>query len=1046
MREPAHRWLQFKLIVIVISVTVVALSLFDLFAADRVGRLESQTASAALLDKSRVIRDMLVVNNDSMTIAADKLLAVFQSMLPGTFTLDESQRIAVGGQALAILRIDGQTIGSDFARVDEFSRGSGGHPATIFVRHGDDFARLATSLQDAEGERALGTLLGIRHPGYAKLIAGQPYAGYGRLFGRPYMMRYEPIIDHSGYVIGVLFVGLDLSETLLRLKQRIQAMRVGKTGYVYVLDAAPGPSLGEFVIHPTHEGGNILALAEPGERALFGEILASREDSVHHYRFRVMSEQDPRAKVAAFAPFAEWGWVIGGGAYVDEFTEERRNLKDTMLGAMVVAALAIIVALSTSIRRLVLKPLFTLHETLRASEERFRTLVGSTDDIIYTVDCDGCYTGVFGKGSDAQGWRSADFVGHRPSDVFDQDAAAHEAAHAQALRGTHLMFEWSGTQAAAQVDLQISLSPMYDDEGRICGLVGISRDITVRKKSEARLMLAASVFTHAEEGIVITDPAGNIVEVNAAYTRITGYEYDEVVGRNPRLLNSGRQAPAFYKAMWHTLTSTGHWRGELWNRRKDGMLYAEMLSVAAVCDADGRPCHYVGLFSDITRSKEHQRQLEHIAHYDMLTGLPNRVLLADRLQQAIVHTQRAGNLMALVYLDLDGFKAVNDQHGHEAGDDLLVVVSKRLRGALRETDTLARLGGDEFVAVLSDLYSSQECDMVVSRLLLAAATPVQVGETWVQMSASLGVTLYPLDGGDADTLLRHADQAMYQAKEAGRNRYQMFDPEHDRQARGQRECLKRMKAALEEGQLVLHYQPQVNMRSGEVLAVEALVRWHDPERGLLFPGDFLPAIEGSELIIRLGEWVLDTALSQMSRWRSEGLDIRVSVNIAGHHLQHAEFLPRLQHSLDAYSDLPAQCLELEVLETVALDDLAHVVHVIECCQKLGVNVALDDFGTGYSSLTYLRRLPANTLKIDQSFVRGMLANPEDRAIVEGVIGLAAAFRRNVVAEGVETAEHGALLLELGCDLAQGYGIARPMRAEELRAWINEWGMRANWLA
>ena len=468
MRDSTPRWLQFKLTVIVISVTVIALGLFARFAADRVGQMESRTASAALLDRARVIRDMLTVNDDSMTIAADKLFAVFKAMVPGRFSLDESQRISVGGQALAALRIDGQAIGPDFAGVDEFSLGSGGHPATIFVRHGDDFARLATSLQDAEGGRAVGTLLGAGHPGYRLLMAGLPYAGYASLFGRPYMTHYEPIVDTSGRVIGVLFVGLDLSETLARLKQRIHAMRVGKTGYVYVLDASPGPSFGELVIHPTHEGGNILAEAEASDRTLFREILASGEDRVDYYRFRSASEQGPRDKVAAFAPFPEWHWVIAAGAYGDEFTEGRRYLNSTMLGAMIVAALAIIAALSTSIRRLVLKPLLVLHETLRTSEERFRTLVGSTDDIIYTVDCDGRYTGVFGKGLAAQGWIAADFVGRRPSDIFDQDSEAHEAAHAQALRGTHLIFEWSGTRAAVQVDLQISLSPMHDDDGRIC--------------------------------------------------------------------------------------------------------------------------------------------------------------------------------------------------------------------------------------------------------------------------------------------------------------------------------------------------------------------------------------------------------------------------------------------------------------------------------------------------------------------------------------------------------------------------------------------------
>jgi len=1038
MSRPTHSWLHLKLAAIVIGVTVVALGLFGLFVADRVARAEYEAASASLLDRARAIRDMLAVNHDSMTIATDKLFDVFDAMLGGPFELDASRTMPLGGHEVAVLRIGGTPIGTDFAAVDEFSRGSGGHAATIFVRHGDDFLRLATSLRDADGNRAVGTPLGTGHPGYRRLMAGEPYAGHARLFGRPYMTEYRPLRDASGRVFAVLFVGLDLSETVARIRERILDVRVGTTGYVYVLDATPGASFGSFVIHPGREGQNVLDIAEPGARALFQRVLADGADQVGRYPFRDEGSGEVRDKIAAFARLPDLNWVVGAGAYVDEFTAERRNLQNAMAGAMVVAALAIIAALSISIRRLVLAPLLALHETLRTSEERFRTLVTSSDDIIYTVDCEGRYTGVFGKGVAARGWKAEAIVGKRPTDFFGADGQAHEAAHAQALRGTHLVFEWTLTRAPTPADFQISVSPIRDDEGNIRGLVGIGRDVTAHKEAEAQLMLAASVFSHAEEGIVITDAAGAIVEVNDTFTRITGYARDEVLGANPRILSSGRHDRDFYATVWTALTQHGHWHGEVWNRRKDGALYAEMLNISAVRDGEGRPQHYVGLFSDITSLKEHQSQLERIAHYDALTGLPNRVLLADRLEQAIVHTRRRDNLMALVYLDLDGFKGVNDRYGHEAGDELLVVVSRRLKAALREGDTLARLGGDEFVAVLADLGDPSECNAVLTRLLLAAAAPVQIGDAAVQVSASLGVTLYPPDGGDPDTLLRHADQAMYQAKEAGRNRYQLFDPEHDRQARSQRESLQRMQAALERGEFVLHYQPRVNLRSGAVLGAEALIRWQDPERGLLFPADFLPGLENSELIVRLGEWVLETALAQMASWRRAGLDIAVSVNIAAHHLQQDDFLARLRAALAAYPDLPPGRLELEVLETDALDDVARVSCVMEACRALGVDFALDDFGTGYSSLTYLRRLPATVLKIDRSFVRDMLCDAEDLAIVEGVIGLAAAFRRTVIAEGVETAEHGALLMKLGCDLAQGYGIARPMPAAELPDWVRRW--------
>ncbi len=580
----------------------------------------------------------------------------------------------------------------------------------------------------------------------------------------------------------------------------------------------------------------------------------------------------------------------------------------------------------------------------------------------------------------------------------------------------------------------------------IIGRVFSFTDITEQKATEARLKLAASVFTHAQEGIMITDPGGTILEVNDTFSRITGYSRTEVTGRNARILSSGRQGPEFYQNLWHDLAHKGHWQGEIWNRRKDGTMYAEMLNIAVVRDEAGRVSHYVALFSDITTLKQHQSQLERIAHYDALTGIPNRVLLADRLQQAIARTRRDQRLMALVYLDLDGFKEVNDTHGHETGDELLIAISQALKDTLRAGDTLARLGGDEFVAVLTDLGSPGECEVVLERLLRAAASPVRIKGNPLQLSASLGVTLYPHDGSDADALLRHADQAMYQAKQAGKNRYHLFDPEQDRQAKTHWESLARLTQALEQGEFELHYQPKVHMRRGQVVGAEALIRWRHPERGLVAPGEFLPMIEGTDLIARIGDWVLDQALAQMSQWNQAGLELAVSVNIAAHHLQKEDFLARLRDKLAAHPLVAPAQLELEVLETAALEGIAHVSRVIEGCRALGVDFSLDDFGTGYSSLTYLKRLPAGVLKIDQSFVRDMLWDTEDLAIVEGVIGLAAAFRRSAIAEGVESAAHGALLLRLGCELGQGYGIARPMPAADLPPWIAAWQPESAWQA
>jgi diguanylate cyclase (GGDEF)-like protein/PAS domain S-box-containing protein len=592
---------------------------------------------------------------------------------------------------------------------------------------------------------------------------------------------------------------------------------------------------------------------------------------------------------------------------------------------------------------------------------------------------------------------------------------------------------------------EVHVAPVKSPAGAITHYVAVKSEITERKQAEEKLHLAASVFTHAREGIMITDPEGQIIDVNNAFTRITGYQRDEVLHQTPRLLNSGRQPQEFYAAMWRDLIEHGHWSGEVWNRHKNGEIYAAMQTISAVHDATGVTRQYVALFSDITPLKEHQTQLEYVAHYDALTNLPNRVLLADRLRQAIARTQRREQLLAVAYLDLDGFKEINDTHGHGTGDQLLQTVATRMQQALRDDDSLARLGGDEFVAVLHDLTDIEDCVPMLTRLLTAAAQPVHIGNLVVQVSASLGVTFYPQqEEVDADQLLRQADQAMYQAKLAGKNRYHVFDAAQDRSVRGHHESLEHIRHALSEQQFVLYYQPKVNMRSGAVIGAEALIRWQHPQKGLLPPAVFLPVIEDHPLAVELGEWVIDSALTQMAQWQSTGLTLPVSVNVSARQLQQENFVERLRHLLAQHPQIQPASLELEVLETSALEDLVRVSQIIEACREIGVRFAIDDFGTGYSSLTYLKRLPVNQLKIDQSFVRGMLDDPDDLAILEGVLGLAAAFRRQAIAEGVETLEHGKMLLRLGCELAQGYGIARPMPADQLPAWSAGWKPDPAW--
>lgn len=572
-------------------------------------------------------------------------------------------------------------------------------------------------------------------------------------------------------------------------------------------------------------------------------------------------------------------------------------------------------------------------------------------------------------------------------------------------------------------------------------------DITVRKEAEEQLRFSSRVFNQAQEGIIITDTAGMITDVNPAFCDITGYSREEVVGKGPRILNSGKHSPEFFGKMWQSITEHGYWQGEVWNRRKNGELYAELLTISALMDDDGQSRHYVGLFSDITQTKQQQETLELMAHYDVLTKLPNRVLFADRFSQAVAHSNRTETMLAICFLDLDNFKPVNDTYGHEVGDQLLIEVATRLKDNVRDEDTISRFGGDEFAILFRDIESRTECEYLLKRIHDSLAQPYMVNDLRLEISASSGVTFYPSDDADLDTLLRHADQTMYQAKLSGRNNFKLFNPAHIRQTMEKQQWLQQIRQALNAGEFCLFYQPKLNMRTGQVFGMEALIRWQHPERGLLTPVEFLPLIADTELEIEVGNWVLQSALAQTEAWHDAGYHLEVSVNVASSHLQSNHFIDDVESALARHPKLDSRYLQLEIVETSALGEIASISKVIKLCRDvLGVSVALDDFGTGYSSLTHLRHLTAKTIKIDQSFVRDMLDDPQDYTIVDGVSGLAEAFNRQVIAEGVETVEHGLMLLMIGCERAQGYLIAKPMAAEAVAGWLDNFEPEDRWLS
>jgi len=604
---------------------------------------------------------------------------------------------------------------------------------------------------------------------------------------------------------------------------------------------------------------------------------------------------------------------------------------------------------------------------LRDSEHRFRSLYTSMvegvalhelvsnsngEPIDYIIlDVNPAFESILGMSRDA-------VVGRQASEVYGGSAPHLDTYAKVAITGQPVHFE------ADFAPLLKTFSVSAFSPGRN-HFATVFDDITDRKRADAVMRRAAIVFDNSQEGIVICDARNRILDVNPAFCRITGFDRTEVIGQDPKMLQSGLHEPDFYQRMQEALSKRDAWRGEIWNRRKNGEVYAEILSINVSRDLTTRQIeHYVGVFSDISQIKAHEDEIDRIAHYDPLTNLPNRRLLTERLEQDLRRLRHGVRSLAVCSLDLDGFKPVNDIYGRSVGDRLLIELTKQLGTNLRAGDTLARLGGDEFVLLLNELDADQECFRALDRLLVAVAAPIDLDGVQHSLTASMGVTLFPRDDADAETLMRHANQAMVRAKEAGKNCFHVYDPNYDRKLKAQRDALKRLQHALEQNEFVLYYQPKVDMVSGEVVGAEALIRWQHPERGLLAPGEFLGLLEGTELEIAVGEWVIATTLEQIAAWNRAGLRLMVSANVSPAHLQHKDFVSHLEGSLARQPDVARGQFELEIVESAAIGDMVGAIRTLDACLALGVCFSLDDFGTGYSSLTYLRKLPIGTLKID----------------------------------------------------------------------------------
>jgi diguanylate cyclase (GGDEF)-like protein/PAS domain S-box-containing protein len=577
----------------------------------------------------------------------------------------------------------------------------------------------------------------------------------------------------------------------------------------------------------------------------------------------------------------------------------------------------------------------------------------------------------------------------------------------------------------------MDLSVSTVDFGGNSLFIGLMRDVSERKKSEKDLSLASTIFENLSEATVVTDAENKIVSVNPAFTRITGYGPNEAIGRNPRIMSSGRHDKEFYRAMWTSINETGHWQGEIWDRRKNGEIYPKWLSISTIKDKhSGKVRDYIAIFSDITERKEAEKRIQFMAHYDALTGLPNRALLYDRLSQNLSHAQRNNKRVAVLFLDLDRFKTINDSLGHTVGDLLLQSVAERLKECLRAGDTVARLGGDEFVVILPDLEDADYAGLVAGKILECVAEPHVIRGRDLSTTASVGISVYPQDGGDRETLIKNADVAMYKSKEAGRNNYLFFQEEMNARAVERLSMENSLRRALERNEFALYFQAQVDTAAGRIIGAEALIRWLHPAMGLVMPAKFIPIAEESGMIVAIGEWVLRAACMKNRAWQEAGLPpVPVSVNLSALQFRQKELVQIVANTLRE-TGLEPRYLELELTESSIIQNAEAAINTLKELKAMGVQLSIDDFGTGYSNLGYLKRFPIDKLKIDQSFVRDLATDPDDAAIVRAIISLAKSLQLRVIAEGVETKEQLEFLSDHGCAEVQGYYFSKPVPEEE----------------
>jgi diguanylate cyclase (GGDEF)-like protein/PAS domain S-box-containing protein len=825
------------------------------------------------------------------------------------------------------------------------------------------------------------------------------------------------IIDDKGVFRGVVGAGVDprVFEPLLR------SIRPDENGAATTLLNSYGDIIYRWPDAESRMGKNV------GDGPVFKAFQASAARSFHQIG---NSKVDGVGRLFVFRRIGDSGLSVNVSRDLDDILASWRSEVERRMAIFVLIS-AMVLFLASAVRK--------RQDDLVAAKEYSERLIETANVMVVGLDSEGCIT-IFNEAAERVSGYSRDEVLGRnwfdilvPRDRFPKVWTVFCDLRQRGCLvrnyenpiltkdGRELIIEWQNS--------------VLIENGEPATTISFGLDVTERKKTEEELQLAASIFNVSSEGMLVTDAENRIIAINPAMEKLSGYTLAELAGRDPRIFKSGRHDKAFYQEMWQSIINTGTWQGEIWDRHKNGAMFAKHMIIKTLHNGDGSVHRRIAFCSDITARKQAEETIWRQANFDTLTGLPNRRLFHDRLEQEMIKTQRTDQTLALLFIDLDHFKEVNDTRGHDLGDLLLTEAARRISACVRVTDTLARLGGDEFTVVLAGLDDGGLADHVAQSILHALEQPFLLRGENIYISASIGITLYPNDASDLDTLLKNADQAMYVAKERGRNGFSYFVATMQQAALERQDLIRDLRNALPAGQLEVHYQPIVDLASGRICKAEALLRWRHPQRGMISPAVFIPLAEETGLIHEIGDWVFRQSAAVARRWlaiEDDGAPIAISVNksprqfIGGR--THRDWLEHL-----AQIGLPPECIVIEITEGLLLDARVEVREKLRQFRDSGVRISLDDFGTGFSAMAYLKRFHLDFLKIDQSFVRDMHDDPNDQAIVEAIIVMAHKLGLKVVAEGVETLAQRKLLVGAGCDYAQGYLFARPMPAAEFEA-------------